>query len=233
VIRDQGSGIRRSYRRLCRRGNVGAHNFTFSLGRARDDAVSVVAPNVGAHNFTFSLGLCALIAGCRGIIPLPGCLRGSAPQGFDFGFYAPARIQHGPRKITFPRIVAESPILAGAWGERGLAPYRRVNARSKRGGSRSRRQSRRFLQKISALGSIAVSVGFADANASFCALWESSSGNRGQPPFPPNAPARVFGLPTGCGRVTFCGLYCVLAGAFEKQNLEGRCPIGTNADIAS
>jgi hypothetical protein len=69
--------------------------------------------------------LYVLIAGCRGIIPLPGRLRGSAPQGFDFEFVFPTPLRGHKREresqppetrrgTTDPR--------RGVRGERGQRP---------------------------------------------------------------------------------------------------------------
>jgi hypothetical protein len=59
------------------------------------------------------------IAGCRGIIPLPGSLRGSAPQGFDFAFQRPCEAPTWSEKASFPKPVAGPKILAGAFGGKG------------------------------------------------------------------------------------------------------------------
>jgi hypothetical protein len=176
-LRHQSSHSRRRSRRFLQKIRA-LGSFTVSVGFA-DARVSFCV--LWKHS-------CALIAGCRGIIPLPGRFyRGSAPQGFDFAFPTPLR-GHNTDHEQSPshRPLEERRSSQGRSGVEGAAPP--VAARMLRLGhqsSHSRRRSRRFLQKIRALGSFTVRVGFAAARVSFCAPWKPSSGNRGQAPFPP------------------------------------------------
>jgi hypothetical protein len=65
------------------------------------------------------------IAGCRGIIPLPGCLRGSAPQGFafDLAFQTPLRgHKRGYERFPSETRRGTTDPRRGVRGERGQRP---------------------------------------------------------------------------------------------------------------
>jgi hypothetical protein len=92
---------------------------------------------------------CISNCGCRGIIPLPGCLRGSAPQGlgFDFVFQTPLRGHKGEhKKLPLRRSGRDTRSPLGRWGGTGAAPP--AAARMRRLGHQSsptRRRSRHLF----------------------------------------------------------------------------------------
>jgi hypothetical protein len=161
--------------------------------------------------------------------PCRGVSTGAAPLKVLFlilFFKRPCEDTIGSTKDSSPTDVAAPPILAGASGGKGAAPP--ISAQEQRSGrrsSRSRRQSRRFLQKIGALESLIVSVGFADARGELPHLWKPSSGNRGQAPFPPT-PLRGSVILRRSARGESFVVRVVSSQGRKNQNqdLEGRCP---------
>jgi hypothetical protein len=160
--------------------------------------------------------------------PCRGVSTGAAPLKV-LVFQRPCEDTIGSAKDSSPQLVAGPKILAGASGGKGACPLFPLESFNRCRSSRSRRQSRRFLQKIRALRSLTVSVGFAAASVDFCALIVALARWPGAlPPFPPT-PLRGFSVPQRLReRCLWCPLLCPRRGV-EKQNLEGRCPSNSPA----
>jgi hypothetical protein len=122
--------------------------------------------------------------GCRGIISLPGCLRGSAPQGFDF--YTPLRgHKGGAQKIPLRSLSRGKQSSQGRSGGKGAAPPATAQRRRLwHQSSPTRRRSRHLSGLRSDVrrqmsGNREVTVGFAAAGKLGVRGWFNSRPRRG------------------------------------------------------
>jgi hypothetical protein len=173
-----------------------------------------------------SENLRVLIAGCRGIIPLPGCLRGSAPQGLDFDFQTPLRGHKREHKKSLSRrSLRDRKSSQGRRGERGQRPLFPLECKVK-------------VQKLT-LASAKPTL--SSENQNFGELHSERRLRRrerefwypnlrilaatgGAAPSPPDAPARIGGDATSIGEESFVLPMVSSQGRLKNKTLRGAAP---------